>query len=107
MLSRDIRIMSVPSKRKREKKIILMKISMCIDDFCGAGVVCGSNVELPGGSVDKSKTASATVCNWGKCLEVILASEFTGPLEQDACGLYKIEIDVDGVKVMSTFLSLK
>lgn len=62
------------------------------------GVVCGSNVELPGGSVDKSKTASATVCNWGKCLEVILASEFTGPLEQDACGLYKIEIDVDGVK---------
>ena len=70
-------------------------------------MVCGSNVEVPGrssgGEVDRSKTASATVCNWGKCLEVILQSEFNGPLEADACGLYKIEIDVDGVKVRTPF----
>jgi hypothetical protein len=31
-------------------------------------------------------------CNWGRCLEVILQAEFNGTLEDDACGLYKIEI---------------
>ena len=51
------------------------------------GVVCGSSV-----LGDKTQSAAATVCNWGKCLEVIIGSEFSGPLEPDACGLYKIEI---------------
>lgn len=49
-------------------------------------------VKLP--SVPKHDTADSRVCNWGKCLEAILQSEFKDGtiLEEDACGLYKIEI---------------
>jgi len=32
------------------------------------------------------------VFSWEKCLEVILETEFSGPLDDDACGLYQMEI---------------
>jgi len=35
---------------------------------------------------------SPDVCSWGRCLEVILQSEFSGPIDDEACGLYKLEI---------------
>ena len=50
------------------------------------GVVCGSSV------MGEPLQTVNVVCNWGKCLDVILQSEFNGPVEPEACGLYKIEI---------------
>ncbi|QQP35422.1 Stomatinlike protein 1like, partial [Caligus rogercresseyi] len=41
---------------------------------------------------DKGNGDIASVCNWGKCLDIILQKEFSGPLEEDACGLYELEI---------------
>ena len=35
---------------------------------------------------------SPDVCSWGRCLEVILREEFNGPIDEEACGLYKLEI---------------
>ena len=35
---------------------------------------------------------SPDVCSWGRCLEVILQTEFSGPIDEEACGLYKLEI---------------
>ena len=32
------------------------------------------------------------VFSWGKCLDVILQNEFSGPLDEEAYGLYKLEI---------------
>ena len=32
------------------------------------------------------------VFSWGKCLETIMQNEFSGPLEEEAYGLYKLEI---------------
>ena len=63
----------------------------------GAGMAGALNsqaipgVKLP--SVPEGNTA-ASVCNWGKCLDLILQSEFKDGvmLDDDACGLYKIEI---------------
>ena len=50
-------------------------------------------VKPPSVSGNGSDTA-ATVCNWRKCLDILLQSEFKDGmmLEEDACGLYKIEI---------------
>ena len=33
------------------------------------------------------------VFSWGKCLESILQNEFSGPLDEDSYGLYKLEIN--------------
>jgi len=56
-----------------------------------------SKQEIPGvkfPTLTTSQSAASKVCNWGKCLEAILQSEFKDGtiLEEDACGLYKIEI---------------
>ena len=53
------------------------------------GVVAGSSVLGNGGRGELS--AAATVCNWGKCLEVILNSEFGGA----AAGLGFLYIEPD------------
>lgn len=61
-----------------------------------------SLLQLLGGKFETSSTIasplgdelaiSSGACNWGSCLEVILKEEFCGPIDEDACGLYKIEI---------------
>ena len=56
-----------------------------------------SKQEIPGvkfPTLTTGQSAASKVCNWGKCLEAILQSEFKDGtiLEEDACGLYKIEI---------------
>ena len=59
-----------------------------------------SSQAIPGVKLPSfANETAATVCNWGKCLEAILRSEFKDGtiLEEDACGLYKIEItDTEG-----------
>jgi hypothetical protein len=49
-------------------------------------------VKLPTRSSGES--AASRVCNWGKCLEAIIQSEFKDGtiLEEEACGVYHIEI---------------
>ena len=56
-----------------------------------------SSQQIPGvkfPTLTTGQSAASKVCNWGKCLEAILQSEFKDGtiLEEDACGLYKIEI---------------
>ena len=46
------------------------------------------------------------VCGWGHCLEVILQSEFIGPMDEDACGLYKLEITDTEIGTDVYFISL-
>ena len=46
------------------------------------------------------------VFSWGKCLELILENEFAGPLDEDACGLYKLEITDTPVGIDTYFISL-
>ena len=56
-------------------------------------------VKLP--TVSNGSSDAVRVCNWGGCLEAIIQSEFKDGtiLEEDACGLYKIEITAtDGGK---------
>jgi len=60
----------------------------------GAGAV-SSAVQLgPGIVVPPSAPGNAEdmPSNWGRCLEVMIASEFTGAVEPDAAGVYKLEI---------------
>ena len=46
------------------------------------------------------------VFSWGKCLEVIVETEFSGPLEDDACGLYQLEITETLVGTDTYYISL-
>ena len=45
-------------------------------------------------------------CGWGRCLEVILQSEFNGPMDEEACGLYKLEITDTEIEKDIYFISL-
>jgi len=49
---------------------------------------------------------SPEVCSWGRCLEVILQSEFNGPIDEEACGLYKLEITDTTIGKDIYFISL-
>ena len=49
---------------------------------------------------------SPEVCSWGRCLEVILQSEFNGPIDEEACGLYKLEITDTAIGKDIYFISL-
>jgi len=49
---------------------------------------------------------SPDVCSWGRCLEVILQSEFNGPIDEEACGLYKLEITDTAIGKDIYFISL-
>jgi len=56
-----------------------------------------SSQSIPGvkfPTLSSGDNAASRVCNWGKCLEAIIQSEFKDGtiLEEDACGVYKIEI---------------
>ncbi len=51
-----------------------------------------ANSGMPGIIPPSESTGPANICNWGKCLDVILQSEFNGPIDDDASGLYKLEI---------------
>ena len=44
--------------------------------------------------------------NWGRCLEVIINSEFNGSVEEDAHGLYKLEITDTEAGTDTYFISL-
>ena len=46
------------------------------------------------------------VFSWGKCLEVIVETEFSGPLEDAACGLYQLEITETLVGIDTYYISL-
>lgn len=53
----------------------------------------GSNSGFPGIVPPKEGPAiSPDVSSWGTCLDIILKNEFSGPMDEEACGLYKIEI---------------
>lgn len=62
-------------------------------------------VKLP--SVPEGNTATR-VCNWGKCLETILQSEFKDGImmDDDACGLFEIEITDTGAKKETYFIEV-
>ena len=55
---------------------------------------------------DESPAVPPEVFSWGKCLEVIVEAEFSGPLEDDACGLYKLEITETPVGTDTYYISL-
>lgn len=57
-------------------------------------------------NIKPGDTAASTVCSWGRCLDVILQTEFNGPLDDDACGLYKIEITETEAGVDTYFIDL-
>ena len=63
-----------------------------------SGITGGiSSQQIPGVKFPTLATGQSTaskVCNWGKCLEAIIQSEFKDGtiLEEHACGLFKIEI---------------
>ena len=46
------------------------------------------------------------ICSWGRCLEVILQTEFAGPIDDEACGLYKLEITETATGKDIYFISL-
>jgi len=46
------------------------------------------------------------VFSWGKCLEIILETEFSGPLDDEACGLYQMEITETPSGTETYFISL-
>lgn len=46
------------------------------------------------------------VFSWGKCLEVILENDLAGLIDDEACGLYKIEITETHVGTDTYFISL-
>ena len=55
---------------------------------------------------DESPAIAPEVFSWGKCLEVIVEAEFSGPLEDDACGLYQLEITETPVGIDTYYISL-
>jgi len=55
---------------------------------------------------DESPAVAPEVFSWGKCLEVIVEAEFSGPLEDDACGLYQLEITETPVGIDTYYISL-
>ena len=55
---------------------------------------------------DESPAVPPEVFSWGKCLEVIVEAEFSGPLEDDACGLYQLEITETPVGIDTYYISL-
>merc|ERR1719232_1485472 len=46
------------------------------------------------------------VFSWGKCLELILETEFSGPLDDEALGVYKLEITDTPVGTDTYFICL-
>ena len=46
------------------------------------------------------------VFSWGKCLQIILETEFSGPLEDEALGIYKLEITDTPVGTDTYFIML-
>jgi hypothetical protein len=68
-------------------------LQMMTNSFGQGRAGVGTGTGIPGIVPPTEETSNASdICNWGRCLEVILQAEFTGPLEDDACGLYQIEI---------------
>jgi len=55
---------------------------------------------------DVPPPAARDVFSWGKCLEVIVETEFSGPLEDAACGLYQLEITETLVGIDTYYISL-
>ena len=55
---------------------------------------------------DECPAVARDVCSWGKCLEVIVETELSGPLEDDACGVYKLEITETLVGTDTYYISL-
>ena len=55
----------------------------------------------------EGSTISPEECGWGRCLEVILQSEFNGPMDEEACGLYKLEITDTEIEKDIYFISLR
>ena len=56
--------------------------------------------------IDPSQEGGSEVCGWRRCLEVILQSEFNGPMDEEACGLYKLEITDTEIGKDIYFISL-
>ena len=62
---------------------------------------------VPGISLPTEGPAIAPeVFSWGKCLELILENEFNGPLDDEACGLYKLEITDTPVGTDTYYISM-
>ena len=57
-------------------------------------------------AIDSSQEEGPEVCGWGHSLEVILQSEFNGPMDEEACGLYKLEITDTEIGTDVYFISL-
>ena len=55
---------------------------------------------------DECPANARDVFSWGKCLEVIVETELSGPLEDDACGLYQLEITETVVGMDTYYISL-
>ena len=60
----------------------------------GGGGANGNQMQVGPGLVAPPTTTKPGEfpANWGRCLEVIINSDFSGPIEPDAEGLYKLEI---------------
>ncbi|XP_040575352.1 stomatin-like protein 1 [Lepeophtheirus salmonis] len=54
--------------------------------------ISGGGMTLGYVGPDKPSSDAPMLCNWGKCLDIILQTEFGSTMEQDACGLYELEI---------------
>lgn len=54
-------------------------------------VQLGPGIISPSGS-GGAASGQAPIYDWGRCLELIIASEFSGALEDEAFGVYKLEI---------------
>jgi len=55
---------------------------------------------------DEGPAIAPEVFSWGRCLEVIVETEFNGPLDDEACGLYLLEITETPIGTDTYFISL-
>ena len=55
---------------------------------------------------EEGPAVAPEIFSWGKCLEIILETEFSGPLDDEACGLYQLEITDTPVGTDTYYISL-